>query len=1120
MSTPAIKSRSLADIISIRGRFQRSVHLERDYYDAQGNGYHITPCAYAVLQLVASAYEQQSERAITLVGPYGAGKSALCVYTARLLNPRKPRNGAAHHLELVDAELAAKLLQPSRALIPVLIVGSRQSLTKTLVKGLVSALKRGGYIHLVEAITSEWAEVLASQTPTSRQVADLYKFAAEQAGLEEASGLLVIVDEMGKLLEYAALHPDTEDIFVLQEIAEVAVRSGATPLIFMGVLHQNADAYARKLGKTNQTEWAKVGERFRTHQFSPSDSEQVDLIGYAIEQREPIVYPEAYEALVNQCSEQLSLPVGLKERFADVAHAAYPLHPVTLIALPTLFRRTGQSHRSLFNFLAGHEPYALGAFLRESSFEEGDFPLLTVDRLFDYSAEVLVGGWSTSGISRLWVESIELIERTHNISPEAMQLLKCIGLFGILRDPKLPPTEEVLELALTDAHGQYPNVAEALNELQQRAVIVKSRLRGTYRLWEGGDIDVAGALEAARIGLPAGTTLHVASNLCPQASQIARRHSYQTGTLRTVQMLPCAPEELERATEKSSGSLTVLYCLATTNEEAQMVEALARLQSDANLLVAIGMETDIMREAALDVAAAARVKESTPELAGDEAARRELALRLLEAQTAFRNEWERVFSPSTGGATWFYRGSILPLEGQRHFSSQLSTMADESYPYSPRLRNELINRQVFSSAAAAGRRNLIEAMLKCASQENLGIEGYPPERSMYECILQATGLHREIQPGVWSFCAPDPADDEELAECWKAISDFVFMEPPKPRPVADLFETLRAMPYGLTEGILPILFCAFMQVHDHEATLYREGAFLTETVVADYEVLMRRPDLFTVAGCRVTGVRAMMLQRIARGLGLRAEVPLVVRELLRRLKALPPYAWKTHRVSTKAQSLRRAVERAKSPEQLLFIDLPNALKVPLSETQDSECTISNFFNALNSALQELAEALPKLLIRSRDILLDACGEPTGLAGWQKLRHTAVELLTVTADSSLLPFLNRAAMEGDDEAVIESVLALIANNPPRHWTDTDAERYPINAKAIGTLYRRAIQSNSIGLVELWKSMSQAEIEESKRLARRVLESAGHRSGSEVRIVRASLYEAIALLDHVGTAEERK
>jgi hypothetical protein len=213
----------------------------------------------------------------------------------------------------------------------------------------------------------------------------------------------------------------------------------------------------------------------------------------------------------------------------------------------------------------------------------------------------------------------------------------------------------------------------------------------------------------------------------------------------------------------------------------------------------------------------------------------------------------------------------------------------------------------------------------------------------------------------------------------------------------------------------------------------------------------------------------MMLQRIARGLGLRAEVPLVVRELLRRLKALPPYAWKTHRVSTKAQSLRRAVERAKSPEQLLFIELPTALKVPLSEIHDSERTISDFFSTLNSVLQELAEALPQLLIRSRDILLDACGEPAGLAGWQKLRRTAVELLAVTADSSLLPFLNRAAMEGDDDAVLESVLALLANSPPRHWTDTDAEHYPINAKALGMLYRKAIQSSSIGLAELRQSM---------------------------------------------------
>mgnify|MGYP000925989759 FL=1 len=47
----------------------------------------------------------------------------------------------------------------------------------------------------------------------------------------------------------------------------------------IGVLHQSAGAYARRIGRTHQLEWAKVGERFRELPFYPDDIEQLTLIG-------------------------------------------------------------------------------------------------------------------------------------------------------------------------------------------------------------------------------------------------------------------------------------------------------------------------------------------------------------------------------------------------------------------------------------------------------------------------------------------------------------------------------------------------------------------------------------------------------------------------------------------------------------------------------------------------------------------------------------------------------------------------------------------------------------------------------------------------------------------------
>ena len=57
------------------------------------------------------------------------------------------------------------------------------------------------------------------------------------------------------------------------------------------------------------------------------------------------------------------------------------------------------------------------------------------------------------------------------------------------------------------------------------------------------------------------------------------------------------------------------------------------------------------------------------------------------------------------------------------------------YPKTPILRNELINRRQISSQAASARRKLIGGMLDSQGQERLGINGYPPEMSIYLSLL-------------------------------------------------------------------------------------------------------------------------------------------------------------------------------------------------------------------------------------------------------------------------------------------------------------------------------------------------------------------------------------------------
>jgi hypothetical protein len=1068
---------TLARFVHLRSRFVRSVHVERDFLTTSISEYLLTESGASAFQVIEEAIEHPAQRALSISGPYGAGKSAFCVHLARTAS---------------EAGLAGMRLHP------VLVVGSRRPLAAALVEGLQASLVAQG---------QRWQELPSSQNP--RLVADLFAEATatvRASGL--ADGLLLIVDEMGKFLEYAALHPAQGDIFALQEIAEAAARSPReNPLVVLTVQHQSAEAYARSLGPTQQAEWAKVGERFRAVPFFPSDRERLDVIGQALSQDVKLGPLFGLEELASACVAQSLTPTGMAEGFPALAQASYPLHPVALLALPALFRRAGQSHRSVFNFLAGQEAHALGRFLQETPFHPTQLPLYRLDRLYDYATEALAGVWSGAS-APLWAEVSEAIERAEGLSSSALSALKCIGLLGLLKAPRLSATFSTLELALAKSLDEPEELKAALEELVQRRLVVYSRARQMYRLWEGGDVDIEAEMERAASGLSRDVSLHAARDLCPPPVLMARRHSFETGTRRNVTTEPCAGMSLAGLLGSGFGSLRLALCLAQTEEEAEVARVAAEAYAGPETLIAVALESEALRQAGRDVAAAAQVEKDTPELSHDRASRRELAGRRHEAETAFRAEWMRLFSPGPVGAQWYWRGTGCEIIGQRAFSEQLSTMADATYSSSPRLRNELINRPLLSSAAAAGRRSLIEAMLLHGDEARLGIVGFPPELSMYECLLRATGLHHQTDAGQWEFgLLPDSAS--ELGDVWEAFSKSLFTPLPMPRSVREVWDVLQAPPYGLTEGVLPVLLCAFLLAHESETTLYREGTFLAEPGVADWELLLRRPEMFAVAGCRVTGARAQIVTRLGRGLGVKAPavVP-VVRSLIKMVRGLPEHSWKTRRLPSPLPLVREAFEKARSPERLLFVDLPAALSVPLlEEERATESAIEAFFIALNGALKAWSEVYPRLLVQAKSDLLASCSLPSSDAGWARLRERCVLLRGRVAHPLLLPFITRAT--GDDPAAaLESVLAFLGDRPPRNWTDGDYERFLSQSRAVGELLR---QADAPEILLPSSQLSPEEVDRSRQMAEKIK----MQHGGNGRLLRAAL---LTLLQQLNSSDK--
>jgi energy-coupling factor transporter ATP-binding protein EcfA2 len=170
-----------------------------------------------------------------VTGDYGTGKSSFALALAHLLR-HDGREIPAELRKCVDFR-ALGLERPN--LLPVLVTGTRASLSSSLRTSLAKALedecRRGKPPQIIAKLRETPANsVDQSGTEDIKLIGEAVEF-LRQSG--KADGLVIILDELGKFLEFAALYPERQDIYLLQMLAESAARSADTPIFVVGSCH-------------------------------------------------------------------------------------------------------------------------------------------------------------------------------------------------------------------------------------------------------------------------------------------------------------------------------------------------------------------------------------------------------------------------------------------------------------------------------------------------------------------------------------------------------------------------------------------------------------------------------------------------------------------------------------------------------------------------------------------------------------------------------------------------------------------------------------------------------------------------------------------------------------------
>lgn len=362
------------------------------------------------------------------------------------------------------------------------------------------------------------------------------------------------------------------------------------------------------------------------------------------------------------------------------------------------------------------------------------------------------------------------------------------------------------------------------------------------------------------------------------------------------------------------------------------------------------------------------------------------------------------------------------------------------YADSPVIHNELINRERLSSQAAAARNKLFGHMLDRCGEPGLGFEKYPPERSIYRSVLEKGRLHRKTKTG-WAFVKPGETDPLNLRPSWKRLDELFAASEAGPISAEQLMNALAEPPFGVKRGVFPIIFLHYYLVHKHEVALYDEGVYSPALTFEHLERLTRRPDLFAFQRFRIEGVRAALFAQYSRALfgEIRdsLNVLAIARPLTRFVLGLEEQVQKTRRLSETTLRIRQAFVLSKSPEKLLFKQLPQACGF------DADSDLSGLSELLIGALRELKGAHAALLDEMRSALCECFGIPghTALGELRDLlRGRCHGLDEYTVDvKGLKSFIRRISDRApSDDEWFGGVLLFLGHKPAAKWTDQDRD----------------------------------------------------------------------------------
>ena len=817
-------------LYEINKNFQSSVNLELDL-DNEKKIYEYVPTkdiCDVLKKYIKSVLGKSKDRATTLVGPYGKGKSFLLLVLSYIFSKNKETscwNDLANKIRKIDKELYELMMElkaKNISLLTVVINSNYENLDQSFMLALSESLKKEGIESIVpknafsvalESIAnwkedSELSKDLKKTCESKSRITlneiekglrqyskesydsfcevyycihkgvkfnpfingdivKIYSDVAYQLNTYEYSGIFVIFDEFSKFLESSSSDV-SRNLKIIQDFAEKCARSGKTDQLHLCcVTHKNLSLYKENI----KDSFKAVEGRFVEVRFNRSLEENYQIISAAIKKKSGAEKEAKKYIAKNKNFYEKIDELGIFDNSDNLYQELFPLNPLTSYVLIQLSELVAQNERTLYTFLSDTDVNSFNFFIHNN--KNG---LFNVDKIYDYFSELLQKE-ETNFIRNLWYRAESISSKLDDLLEK--RIVKTLAVILMINDfDKLRPSKEVLSLCLNES---VEDVTVVIDKLIESHYLRKNILNNllSFSLSNTKHID-------DKINVLSKTKFKTfdESEICNKLNEkqylIPRKYNEERKITRFFKVVYLTEMEFNCLVnfdiffEKYYCDGIVINLLRYTMSEKEIKKKMVLINNERVVVCYPKTKIDlVLKEELLRYVCLSDIKS---DVSLDDISKDEINLLLEEASEDIRILFNKYFEQDVS----FYNS----IYSEKTLSILLSKILENYFYKKIIFNNELVNKRVLSKQYQKAVNNVIDVVL---NGEVDNFSATSPEASIKRSIF----LKNE-----------NNADYREVIE---SIKQKILSLDGEKQNFLKMFGYLEEAPYGIRKGVLPIL---------------------------------------------------------------------------------------------------------------------------------------------------------------------------------------------------------------------------------------------------------------------------------------------------------------------------